>query len=100
MQESINTLNEQAMQEVSIPDRDYLLDERIKETKSRLKIDHLFDEYHSRRSLLSSHLYEYGLGFNQTVIIRKWVWLLIKLWALYLIKGGRRLKQSRKQNQV
>jgi hypothetical protein len=93
-------MNEQITQEVTIANRDYLLDERIKETKSKLKIDHIFDEYHKKESLLSSHLYEYGLGFNQTLVIRKCVWLLIKLGALYIIKGGRRLKQSRKPNQV
>ena len=93
-------MNEQTTQEVNIPDREFLLDERIKETKSKLKIDAIFDEYHGKKSFLSSHLYEYGLGFNQTVVIRRYIWLLIKLGALYLIKGGRRLKNSRKQSQA
>jgi hypothetical protein len=91
-------MNEQATQEVDIPDREYLLDERIKATKSKLKMDYLFDEYYDKKSLLSSHLYEYGLGFNQMVIIRRWIWRLIKLGALYSIKGGRRLLNSRKQS--
>ncbi|MEJ2740260.1 MAG: hypothetical protein P8105_10630 [Dehalococcoidia bacterium] len=93
-------MSEQSTQEINVPDREYLLDERIKETKSKMKMDSIFDEYHDRKSFLSNHLYEYGIGFNQTLMIRKWVWLLIKLGALYLIKGSRRLKESRKQNQV
>lgn len=100
MQQSVNTTNEQTTQEDNVLDRDYLLDERIKTTKSRMKIESIFDECHDKKSFLNSHLYEYGLGFNQTLVIRKWVWLLIKLGVLYSIKGGRRLKQSRKQNQA
>lgn len=93
-------MNEQITQEVGILDREYLLNERIKETKRKMKIDHIFDEYHDKNSFLNNHLYEYGMGFNQTLVIRKWVWLLFKLGALYLIKGSRRLKQYRNADQV
>ena len=80
-------MDQQETDEIDIDTRRARINHQIKDTKTSFNLQNFFDRYAKGEGTSGHFASEYGFNHPGNKLFRHYLWLSIKLAALYLAKG-------------